>query len=169
MIISFIVAMDAHRVIGLAGRLPWHLSADLRYFRRVTLGKPLLMGRGTYEAIGRPLPGRHNIVVTREPRYTAPGCTVVHSLEAGLQAAGEVKEVMVIGGALVFQQMLPQVQRIYLTEIHETFPGDTWFPELDLENWIEVWRENHAADSQNPYSYSFVRLERRDRNRRQVR
>ena len=154
--------MDAQRVIGLAGRLPWHLSADLRYFRRVTLSKPLLMGRGTYEAIGRPLPGRHNVVVTRSLQYTAPGCTVVHSLEAGLQAAGEVKEVMVIGGALIFQQLLPRVQRIYLTEIHATFLGDTWFPEFSSENWIEVWRENHDPDSQNLYPYSFVRLERRD-------
>jgi len=158
--IALIVAMDEHRLIGAEGHLPWHLSADLQYFRRVTLGKPLLMGRCTYESIGRPLPRRHNIVVTRKSHYTAPGCTVVHSLEAGLRAAGDVEEVIVIGGASIFRQMLPRAQRLYLTEVHATFAGDTRFPEFDLESWVEVWREDHAPDLNNPYAYSFVRLER---------
>ncbi|QBQ53858.1 type 3 dihydrofolate reductase [Nitrosococcus wardiae] len=160
MIISFVVAMDDHRLIGANCRLPWHLSADLKYFRRLTMGKPILMGRGTHESIGRPLPGRHNIVVTHNPHYEAPGCTVVPTVEAGLQAAGEAEEVMVIGGAALYQQLLPQAHRIYLTLIWGTFRGDTWFPDFDPADWTEVWREDHGPDSQNPYPYSFIRLER---------
>lgn len=158
--ISFVVAMDDHRLIGANCRLPWHLSADLKYFRRLTMGKPILMGRGTHESIGRPLPGRHNIVVTHNLHYKAPGCTVVHSVEAGLQAAGKAEEVMVIGGASLYQQLFPQAQRIYLTLVRGTFRGDTWFPDFDPADWAEVWREDHDPDSQNPYPYSFIRLER---------
>lgn len=161
MIISFIVAMDEHRLIGAGNQLPWHLPADLGYFRRITLGKPILMGRSTYEAIGRPLPGRHNIVVTRNSCYPAPGCTIAASPETALQAAGKAEEVMVIGGALLYQQMLPCAQRIYLTLVHGSFQGDTWFPLLEPNTWIEVWRESHAANLKNPYPYSFIRLERR--------
>ncbi len=162
MIISLIVAMDERCLIGTDNRLPWHLSADLSYFRRLTLGKPILMGRSTYESIGRPLPDRHNIVLTRNPAYIASGCTVTASLEAALQAAGRVNEVMVIGGACLYQQMLPRAQRIYLTLVHEIFQGDTWFPPFNPESWIEVWRESHAASPKNPYPYSFIRLERRE-------
>lgn len=154
--------MDEHRLIGIGNRLPWRLSADLSYFRRLTLGKPILMGRSTYESIGRPLPGRHNIVVTRNPCYIAPGCTVVASPEAALQAAGKAKEVMVIGGALLYQQMLPYAQRIYLTLVHGSFQGDAWFPLLDPNVWAEVEREDHAANSRNPYPYSFIRLARKE-------
>lgn len=162
MLISFVVAMDERRLIGANGRLPWHLPADLKYFRRLTMGKPILMGRGTYEAIGRPLPGRHNIVVTHNSYYEAPGCTVVHTVAAGLRAAGEAEEVMVIGGATLFLQLFPQARRIYLTLIREVFTGDTWFPDFDPHGWTEAWREDHGPDPRNPYSYSFIRLERAD-------
>ncbi|ADJ27303.1 dihydrofolate reductase [Nitrosococcus watsonii] len=165
MVIAFIVAMDEHRLIGANRRLPWHLPADLKYFRRMTMGRPMLMGRSTHEAIGRPLPRRHNIVVTHNSGYKAPGCTVVHTVEAGLQAAGEAEEIMVIGGASLYQQLLPQAQRIYLTLVGGHFQGDTWFPVFDSGAWVEVWREDHNPDPQNPYPYSFIRLERKkDKN-----
>jgi dihydrofolate reductase len=159
-IISLIVAMDDHRLIGANNQLPWHLPADLKYFRRLTMNKPILMGRGTHESIGRPLPGRHNIVVTHNFRYKAPGCTVVHTVEAGLQATGRAEEVMVIGGASLYQQILPCAQRIYLTQVHGAFKGDAWFPDFDLSVWTEVWREHHDPDPKNPYSYSFSHLDR---------
>lgn len=162
MIISLVVAMDEHRLIGAGNHLPWHLSADLSHFRHLTLGKPLLMGRNTYESIGRPLPGRHNIVVTHNPDYSAPGCTLVASPEAAIGAAGKAKEVMIIGGALIYQQMLPYAQRIYLTLVHGSFQGDTWFPLLDPKVWIEVEREDHGANPKNPYPYSFIRLARQE-------
>lgn len=164
-IISFIVAMDEHHLIGANRRLPWHLSADLKYFRRMTMGKPMLMGRSTHEAIGRSLPGRHNIVVTHNPDYKALGCTVVHTVEAGLQTVVEAEEVMVIGGASLYQQLLPQAQRIYLTLVEGEFQGDTWFPAFDPGAWTEVWREDHVLNSQNSYPYSFIRLERKQKKR----
>jgi dihydrofolate reductase len=160
MIISLVVAMDDHRLIGANNRLPWHLSADLKYFRRLTMGKPIFMGRGTHESIGRPLPGRHNIILTRNLYYTVPGCSVVHTVEAGLHVAGKAEEVVIIGGAFLYQQMLPYAQRIYLTQVHGVFKGDTWFPDFDSSRWAEVWREHHEPDPKNPYSYSFIRLER---------
>lgn len=165
MIISFIVAMDENRLIGANRCLPWYLPADLKYFRRMTMGKPMLMGRSTHEAIGRPLPGRHNIVMTHNPDYKAPGCTVVHTVEAGLQAAGEAEEVMVIGGASLYQQLLPQTRRIYLTLVRGHFQGDTWFPAFDPGAWVEIWRKDYDPDPQNPYPYSFIRLEREERKK----
>lgn len=161
MILSLVVAMDSHRVIGYRGTLPWHLPADLRHFRTVTWGKPLLMGRVTHESIGRPLPGRHNIVLSRDPNYHAAGCTVVTSLAAGLQAAGEAAEVMVIGGAEIYHLTLPLAGRIHLTEVRTTAPGDTYFPEIDRSVWHECWREDRPADARNPYACRFVVLERR--------
>jgi dihydrofolate reductase len=165
-IISLIVAMDDHRLIGSNNQLPWHLPADLKNFRHLTMGKPIFMGRCTHESIGRTLPGRHNIVVTHNPYYKASGCTVVHTLEAGLQAAGKVGEVVIIGGASLYQQVLPYAQRIYLTQVHGTFRGDTWLPGFDPRAWTEVWREHHDSDSKNPYSYSFSRLERIKKKRK---
>jgi dihydrofolate reductase len=158
--IAIVVAMAANRVIGRDNRLPWRLPADLRHFRQVTLGKPILMGRKTHESIGRPLPERTNIVVTRDAAYTAPGCIVVHSIESALRAAAGSDEVMVIGGTDFFWQLLPRAERIYLTLIHAEFEGDALFPELNASEWRETERTDCAPDEKNPWSYSFVRLER---------
>lgn len=162
MILSLVVAMGRNRVIGHNATLPWHLPADLRHFKRITWGKPLLMGRTTHESIGRPLPGRHNIVLSRNPNYRADGCTIVSSLDAALAAAGEAEELMIIGGAEIFQRTLPLAARIHLTEVQAEPPGDTFFPEIDATDWRERSREDHPADERNPHVYSFVVLERRN-------
>jgi len=158
--IAIVVAMTNNRVIGRDNRLPWHLPADLRHFRQVTVGKPILMGRKTYESIGRPLPERTNIVVTRDRCYEAPGCIVVHSIESALNAAGDCEEVMVIGGSDFYRQLLPKADRIYLTLVHAEFEGDARFPEIDERTWREVERMDCAPDEKNPWPYSFIRLER---------
>ena len=159
--ISIIVAMAANGVIGRDNGLPWHLPADLQHFKRITMGKPILMGRRTWESIGRPLPGRTSIVITRDAAYTAPGCVVVHSVEAALQAAADcADEAMVIGGAEFYRQVLPRADTLYLTRIHADFEGDTWFPELDEAEWREVERRDCEPDEKNPYRYSFIRLDR---------
>lgn len=158
--ITLVVAMAANRVIGRENRLPWHLPADLRHFRQVTIGKPILMGRKTHESIGHALPGRVNIVVTRDEAYTAPGCIVVHSIERALEAAGASGEVMVIGGTDLYRQLLPRAGCIYLTLVHAEFEGDAWFPELDEREWREVERLDCGPDVNNPWPYSFIRLDR---------
>lgn len=158
--ISLIVAMDSNGVIGSDNGLPWHLPADLQHFKRTTMGKPILMGRKTWESLGRPLPGRTNIVITHDSGYQAAGCVVVNSIDAALQAAGEQDEVMVIGGAEFYRQVLPRADTLYLTRIHETFSGDTFFPELNEADWREVERSDQAADEKNPHDYSFIRLDR---------
>jgi dihydrofolate reductase len=158
--ISIVVAMAANRVIGKDNQLPWHLPADLKYFKKTTMGKPILMGRKTYESIGRPLPGRTNIVITRDKNYDAPGCVVVHSINGAMQAAAQQDEVMVIGGAELYRQILPRTDSIYLTRINEDFEGDTLFLELDSSEWQEVERLDCDADDKNPYTYSFIKLDR---------
>lgn len=160
MLISFIVAMDRNRLIGRGNALPWHLPADLAHFKAVTMGKPILMGRKTYASIGRPLPGRHNIVISRNPDFSASGCTVVSSVDAALAAPGAVPEIMVIGGAQLYAELLPRAQRIYLTRIEAVFEGDAWFPPLLAETWRESARSAHAPDERNPYPYTFLVLER---------
>ncbi len=152
--------MSSNGVIGRNNELPWHLPADLQHFKRTTMGKPILMGRKTWESIGRPLPGRTNIVITRDTAYRAEGCVVVNSIDAALEAAGEQDEVMVIGGAEFYRQVLPRTDTIYLTRVHATISGDTRFPELSADEWLEVERSDHAADDKNPHDYSFIRLER---------
>ena len=159
MIISLVVAMDKNGLIGRNKQLPWRLPADLRYFKEITMGKPILMGRITYESIGRPLPGRKNIVLTRNADYTASGCIVAHSIEEALAAAGE-EEVMIIGGANLYRQFLTRAKRIYLTEIDTKFDGDTYFPEIDKTCWREIKRQWFEPDSKNPYRYAFVILEK---------
>ncbi len=160
MILSLIVAIADNRVIGREGGMPWRLPADLRYFRCATLGKAIVMGRRTFEAIGRPLPGRHNIVISTKPGYRAEGCTVVDSLEAALTAARDAPDVMIIGGETLYRQTLPQATRIYLTEVHARPEGDVYFPELNPTEWREIHREAHPADARNPHPYDFVVLER---------
>ena len=159
--ISLIAAMTDDRVIGIRNRLPWKLPADMRWFRRHTLGKPIVMGRKTFESFGaKPLPERLNIVITRDPAYRAEGAVVVHDIDAALQAAGEAEEVMIIGGASFYEQMLPRAHRLYLTFVHADIQGDAWFPEFDSTAWRAIHREDHPADEKNPYPYSFVILER---------
>ena len=160
--VSLIVAMAENRVIGNAGELPWRLAADLAYFKRITMGKPVVMGRKTWEAIGRPLPGRKNIVVTRNQAFAAEGAVVVHSLDAALDLVGSApgaEEVMVIGGEEIYRLALPRADRIYLTEVDLAPAGDARFPDLGPAVWREASREDHAADGDAP-AHSFVVLER---------
>jgi dihydrofolate reductase len=160
MLISMIVAMGSNRVIGQANQLPWQLPADLTYFKRTTMGKAVIMGRKTYETIGRPLPGRKNIILTRDESYQAGGCLVVHSVESALQAAGE-GEVMIIGGGQIYPQFLPLAERIYMTHIDSAFEGDTFFPELGHDQWALIQRSQTKFDKQTEFAYTFVIYERR--------
>jgi dihydrofolate reductase len=161
MIISLIVAMGANRVIGKHNQIPWHLPADLKYFRKMTMGKPIIMGRKTYDSIGRSLSGRQNIVVTRNKDFVASGCSVVHSIGEALEVA-EGEEVMIIGGAQLYKQLLPRATRLYLTKIEADFSGDKCFPTISDEEWLETSRHSYEADDTYPYRYHFIVLERRD-------
>lgn len=162
-VISMIVAMDKNNLIGVDNHLPWRLPADVRRFRALTLGKPVLMGRKTYESIPpryRPLSDRLNIVLTRQAAYVAPGCIVVNSLTQGIQAANGYDELFVIGGAKLYELCLPQTSRLFLTLIDGEFDGDTYFPLLDVDAWQEVFRSEHAKDEHHSHNFSFVDLER---------
>lgn len=159
MIISLIAAMAANRVIGAENAMPWHLPADLAWFKQNTLNKPIIMGRNTYLSIGRPLPGRLNIVISRQPQ-TDERVTWVTSLEQAIQAAGEVEEVMIIGGGSVYQQALAQADRLYLTHIEAELTGDTHFPDYQQLAWHQVFSQHHPADEKNPHAYQFEILER---------
>lgn len=156
--ISLIVAMAENRVIGRDNGLPWHLSADLKRFKTLTMGKPMLMGRNTWESLPGLLPGRQHIVITSKRDYTAEGCTIVHAIDDALQATGDAPEVMVIGGAVVYEQLLPLAQQIYLTLVHTAVNGDRFFPEYDQASWCAIEHESHPADERNPYPYTFVTL-----------
>jgi dihydrofolate reductase len=158
--ISLIVAMGENRVIGVDNRMPWHLSADLKRFKQITMGKPLVMGRRTHESIGRPLPGRKNIVLTSDRDYTAPGCVVVHNLADALSEA-DADEVMVIGGSSLYEELLAKADRLYLTLIHREFAGDTFFPEFEWKEWSEIERLDVTDDPDSGLSYSFLVLERK--------
>lgn len=158
--ISLIAAMADQRVIGKDNRMPWHLPADMAHFRSHTLGKPVLMGRKTFESLGKPLPSRTNIVLTRDPDYRAEGCLVVHSPEEAMRSASNAFELMVIGGQHVYELMLPRAERMYLTLVHAHVDGDAWFPAFDPGHWQEEAREEHAADERNPHPYTFVTLKR---------
>jgi len=162
MIISLIAAMGEDRVIGIDNRLPWRLPADMKHFRALTLGKPVLMGRKTFDSIGKPLPGRTNIVVSQDPAFQPQGVRVARTLAEALAAGVDAAEIMVIGGASFYAQLLPQAQRLYLTQIHHPFSGDAFFPAWDHHEWHEIAREDHDADQDNVYSYSFITLSRRD-------
>ncbi|THK41593.1 type 3 dihydrofolate reductase [Methylophaga sp. SB9B] len=152
---AFVVAMDEQGLIGRDNDLPWRLSADLQYFRRITMGKPILMGRKTHESIGRALPGRQNIVVSSLVDYQAEGCDVANSIEDALKLAANADEIMVIGGSSLFEQMFDIVDKLYLTRVHAELEGDTWFPEWDQTQWQLISQESHPADEKNDYAYSF--------------
>jgi dihydrofolate reductase len=158
-VISLVVAVADNGVIGVNNQLPWRLPNDLQRFKSITMGKAIIMGRKTFESIGKPLPGRRNIVVSRRPDLVIDGCTVVNSVQSAIEAAGKEDELMVIGGADIYRQALPLAQRIYLTRVHADIQGDADFPQLDTE-WREVSCEQCAADERHAYPYSFVVLER---------
>lgn len=161
--ISMIAAMAHDRVIGKDNQMPWHLPADLAHFKRVTLGKPVLMGRKTFESIGRPLPGRRNLVISRNPDYQVEGIEVVGSVEAALAllAGSSVEELMVIGGGHLYAEMLPSADCLYLTQIDLAVEGDTRFPAFDDGQWQRIACESHPADEKNPHPYSFEIWQRR--------
>ncbi len=160
MMISLIWAQDEHGLIGAGGQLPWRLPADMAWFRKNTMGKPILMGHKTFDSIGRPLPGRNNIVITSQD-IKIDDCTVVHSLDEAVAVVSETEELMVVGGARIYQQALPLASRFYITQIHAAFEGDVYFPAFDESGWREAFRETREADEKNAYPYSFVILERR--------
>ena len=158
--ISIIVAVAQNGVIGTGNRLPWHLPDDLKRFKALSMAKPIVMGRRTFDSIGKPLPGRTNIVVSRQPGLAIEGTIVTPSLDAALVAAGAVPEVVVIGGAEIFRQVLPRTEVIHLTRVHARVAGDVVFPELDPGKWRETAVEHHAADERHQYAFTFVTLER---------
>lgn len=161
MILSLLVAADEGNVIGKDNRLPWHLPGDLKYFKNQTWGMPILMGRKTFDSIGKPLPGRKNIVITRNPEWRHENVTTVHSIEDAIAAAEEAgaREVFVIGGAEIFRSAWPQAQRIYLTRIHHRFEGDSFFPDL-ADGWKRVRSRFCAANDKDPYDHTFEVWER---------
>jgi dihydrofolate reductase len=158
-VISLIVAASTNNVIGAKGNLPWRLSADLKRFKTLTMGKPIVMGRKTYESIGRPLPGRQNIVITRQDNYAPEGCTVVQSVDAAL-AAADAPEIMIIGGGHIYEAFIPMAERIYLTRVDADIDGDTYFPEISEDQWQEVSRQEQAADPDNDYDVVFMEYAR---------
>ncbi|MDX2425050.1 MAG: dihydrofolate reductase [Cycloclasticus sp.] len=155
-----IVAMADNRAIGKGNELLWHLPDDFKHFKAITMAKPILMGRKTYQSIGRPLPGRKNIVVTRDAAFTADGVLVVNSIDAALDAVKEEAEVMVIGGASFYQQMLPLADRLYVTHVHHHFDADTFFPEIDADQWRLMEQTEHAADKRHAFSFSFIEYQK---------
>ena len=169
--VSMIVAMTKDRVIGRRGGLPWHIPGDLRHFKALTLGKPVIMGRKTHAAIGAALPGRPNIVITRDAGYASQGVAVVHGLDAalalarGLAKEGGADEVMIIGGAEIYRMALPQAERLYVTEVHAEVAGDTYFPDTPEDSWREISRQHHESGGAGTPAYSFVVLERAARDK----
>lgn len=158
--VSIIVAADDHGGIGRDGGLPWHLPEDLKRFKALTMGKPIVMGRRTWESIGRPLPGRRSLVVSRQPGLVLAGAEVFGSLEEALRAAGDAPEACVIGGAEIYRQALPRADEIHLTRVHASVMADTFLPVLDAGEWEEVAREDRAADERHAHAYSFLTLRR---------
>lgn len=167
MLLSVIVAVAENGVVGVDNTLPWRLPEDLKYFKKVTMGKPIVMGRKTYESIGRPLPGRPNIVISRNPGFRAPGVRVVGSIDSALELANELaqgdgqNELMVIGGAAIYALAIPMADRLYLTEVHAEYSGDAFFPAVDLEQWLEISREHHLSQNADSPAFSFLVYERR--------
>jgi len=160
MILSLIAAMDNNRLIGKDNDLPWHLPADLQHFKSVTMNKPILMGRKTYDSIGRPLPGRQNIVITRSD-IEIEGVTVVNSIDEAIVAAKDAEEVMVIGGSSIYELVLPEVQRMYLSYVEGEFEGDAWFPEFDENEWKIMDEKVQAADEKNAHACRFVTYDKK--------
>lgn len=160
-----IAAMTEDRVIGIKNTLPWKLPNDMKWFRQHTMGKPIIMGRKTFESFGaKPLPGRTNIIITHDTKYQAKDSIVVHSIDEALQAAGAAEEVMIIGGASFYEQMLERADRLYLTFVHAELKGDAWFPEINNRDWNKVEKIHHKKDESNQYAHTFIILDRISRN-----
>jgi len=159
---EIVVAMAKNNVIGQNGDLPWHVPADLAHFKKLTTNHAILMGRRTWESIGRPLPDRLNIVVTRQKEYVADGAVVVHSIEDGLIAAGK-QRVFIIGGAEIYKNALPKVTQLHVTKIDAELVGDTWFPKIDETLWVCTEKKNRPADEKNPYDLVFESWERKSK------
>ncbi len=158
--LSIIVAMSENRAIGLDGAMPWHLPADLKRFRALTTGHAIIMGRKTWQSIGRPLPDRQSIVITRDPAFQTDGASVVHDLDTAISAAGDDQEIFIIGGGEIYQHALPRADRVYITFIHAEIEGDTVFPELDETTWALVDDERCEADERHEFAFSFRVYER---------
>ena len=161
MMITIIVAASTNNVIGMQGELPWRISDDLKRFKALTMGKPIVMGRLTWESIGRPLPGRQNIVITRQSGFSAQGCDVVDSPAAALAVAGDVEEVMVIGGGQIYDLFLPKAGRLHVTRVNTEIEGDAFFPPIDEGEWVLVSSELHEAGEKNEFAFDFQTFERR--------
>lgn len=160
--ISLMVAMDENRLIGKNNKLPWYLPADLQYFKKVTMGHPIVMGRKTFESIGRVLPGRENVIVTRNHDYKVEGCTILHDVsEIKTFADTSEEEVFVIGGAEIFKEILPVTDRLYITQIHEVFEGDTYFPEINEAEWENVVTIPGVTDDKNLHAHDFIVLRKK--------
>jgi dihydrofolate reductase len=160
--LSIIVAMAHNRIIGADNDMPWHLPADLQHFKRTTMGKPVVMGRKTYESIGKALPGRHNIVITTNSEYTLDDASVVYSVEEALALCAQEEEVMIIGGGSIYALLIDHTDTLHLTFIDKDVVGDTRFPDWnEYGQWLEVSREAHHADDKNPHDYEFVTLQRK--------
>jgi dihydrofolate reductase len=164
--LAMIVAQSSNRVIGRDNKLPWYLPGDLKYFKQATMGKPIIMGRKTFESIGKPLPGRLNIIISRDASFTAQGTKVVMSLPEAIELAESqalidgVDEAMIIGGAQIYALALPEVERLYITQVHADIEGDAYFPEFNRSQWTELGREDFSAQGPNPYDYSFIVYQR---------
>lgn len=160
--ISLVAAASENNVIGDENEIPWHLPDDMKFFREITEGKPIIMGRKTFESIGKPLPKRHNIVISRQRDLEIEGCDVVGSLEEALELAEEesADEACIIGGGQIYSEGIDQADRIYLTRVHATVDGDTYFPEVDEEEWEEIDRQDHDKDEQHEYAFSIIHYER---------
>ena len=161
MILSLIAAMDKNRLIGRDNALPWHLPADLAHFKNITMAKPILMGRKTYDSIGRPLPGRTNIVITRSDDIEIEGVTVVNSIEDAISTVPDAEELMVIGGSLIYELVLPKAHRMYLSFVEGEFEGDAWFPEFNENEWEITGTQTQTADEKNVHACRFVTYERK--------
>jgi dihydrofolate reductase len=159
-LISLIAAVAKNGVIGVGNRLPWRLSADLQHFKSLTMGKPIIMGRNTWESLPGILPGRRHIVITHNRDYRAEGCELAYSVDEALKVAGEVPEVMIVGGSELYRQTLARADRLYLTLVEVDVSGDATFPEIDWTQWEEVSRDSHPADTRNQFAYTFIVLGR---------
>lgn len=159
--VSVIVAVSRNQVIGKENQLIWKLSADLKRFKALTTGHTIIMGRKTFDSIGKPLPNRTSIVITRQQDYKIDGCIVVNSLEEALEKAADQEEVFIIGGGTIYKEALPKANKLYYTKVHKNFEGDTFFPVLDLKEWESVNREDCMPDEKNEYAYSFIDYKRK--------
>jgi dihydrofolate reductase len=159
--LSIIVAFDQNRLIGHSNQLPWHLPADLKHFKNITMGHFMIMGRKTFDSIGKPLPGRTSVIITRQKDYIQEGCVVVNSMNDALKACEGQSEAFIIGGAQIFECAMPLASKLYITQIHHHFEGDTWFPEISSNEWELTSEEHHQADEKNAWPYSFQEYRRK--------